>query len=286
MAKDLTPKEFKCSYGASCPGVFELEPEDLTPEAGDLLIVGKRADQLAADLGKGVGDDEYPIVIERGLLDEVLKCQADDSAKGERSSAPSSPLQSDVLPDAREPNSGAEWSLEQAAFQAANGTDVPEWAREIIKELWREVCARERWYATISQRQLDEGCKPDERTADSAEATKPCHRCGSGGLTYSSSGNGKPGRTIICRSCGWQASFDTPERGSTNQETNRIRKASGFAQWNRASAADMQPRSRILRGPIEEAQRADTATAASDAVSLTPNSTPQEAPAVPGDDNG
>jgi hypothetical protein len=277
MAKDLTPKEFKCSYGASCPSVHELED-------GRLLIVGRLSQFEAKELGINWSAGEVPILIERGLLDKVLKCQASDSETG-IGSAPSA-FQSDEFAEA----------LQIIAALTDGGEDLDEMLRQSLSkpsgqpaesiDVTHPEERRAREFLKKHQRSIDEGCKPDERTADSAEATKPCHRCGSGGLTYSSSGNGKPGRTIICRSCGWQASFDTPERGSTNQETNRIRKASGFAQWNRASAADMQPRSRILRGPIEEAQRADTATAASDAVSLTSNSTPQEAPAGPGDDNG
>jgi hypothetical protein len=269
MAKDLTPKEFKCSYGASCPGVFELED-------GRLLIVGGLYAIEASKLGIPYGHDEFPVVIERGLLDEVLKCQADDSAKGQGSSA--SPLQAGVA--GKLLAIAAKISTQTQFGWSHPDCEALEDAARILRGEPPMKTPDDRVEGVLS---LDGGCKPDERTADSAEATKPCHRCGSGGLTYSSSGNGKPGRTIICRSCGWQASFDTPERGSTNQETNRIRKASGFAQWNRASAADMQPRSRILRGPIEEAQRADTATAASDAVSLTPNSTPQEATAGPGE---
>jgi len=48
--------------------------------------------------------------------------------------------------DAREalaPESDAEWELEQRAFHAANRRDVPEDVRQTVKDLWREVVARE-----------------------------------------------------------------------------------------------------------------------------------------------
>lgn len=41
------------------------------------------------------------------------------------------------------PNSDEEWELEQRTFRAANHQTVPEWARDLIKDLWRELCARE-----------------------------------------------------------------------------------------------------------------------------------------------
>jgi hypothetical protein len=83
---DLTPEHLKCG-GGLCPSVTQLEPVDLTPEhlrcgigscpsvaavAGDLLIVGKRADQIAQDLGKGVGPDEYAITFSPDLLETVF----------------------------------------------------------------------------------------------------------------------------------------------------------------------------------------------------------------------
>lgn len=41
------------------------------------------------------------------------------------------------------PGSGEEWALETDAFRAANDPTVPSWVQEIIKDLWREVVARE-----------------------------------------------------------------------------------------------------------------------------------------------
>lgn len=34
----------------------------------------------------------------------------------------------------------AEWELEQAAFAAANRTDIPDDVRSLIKQLWRQYC--------------------------------------------------------------------------------------------------------------------------------------------------
>ncbi len=88
MSEDLTPPQYRCVFSAACPSVTRLEDGDLTPEylrcdcgascpsvtavAGDLLIVGKRADQIAKDLGKGVGPDEYAITLSPGFLETVF----------------------------------------------------------------------------------------------------------------------------------------------------------------------------------------------------------------------
>lgn len=40
------------------------------------------------------------------------------------------------------PDSSQEWELEQRCFAAANDSALPEAARTLIKDLWREVCAR------------------------------------------------------------------------------------------------------------------------------------------------
>jgi hypothetical protein len=52
-----------------------------------------------------------------------------------------------AFPDTpRMPDSQDEWELELAACAGANSAEVPAWARELISDLWREVCHRERWY--------------------------------------------------------------------------------------------------------------------------------------------
>src|SRR5688572_12348644 len=33
-----------------------------------------------------------------------------------------------------------EWALETAAFNAANNSDVPEWARKVVADLWKQYC--------------------------------------------------------------------------------------------------------------------------------------------------
>ena len=45
------------------------------------------------------------------------------------------------MPPLLVPDSPEEWDLEQAAFAAANNTDVPEWAREVVGTLWAQYCA-------------------------------------------------------------------------------------------------------------------------------------------------
>ena len=87
MAEDLTPPQYLCTASISCPSVTRLEDGDKTPKhlrcgvgscpsvtavSGDLLIVGKRADQIARDLGKGVGPDEYAILVHPDQLDTVF----------------------------------------------------------------------------------------------------------------------------------------------------------------------------------------------------------------------
>jgi hypothetical protein len=87
MSEDLTPPQYGCNYSAACPSVTRLEDGDKTPEhlrcgiascpsvtavSGDLVVVAKRADQLAKDLGKGVGPDEYAVTFSPDLLETVF----------------------------------------------------------------------------------------------------------------------------------------------------------------------------------------------------------------------
>ena len=37
----------------------------------------------------------------------------------------------------------ADAKLEQLAFEAANHADVPEWAQDTVKKLWKECCRRD-----------------------------------------------------------------------------------------------------------------------------------------------
>ena len=41
-----------------------------------------------------------------------------------------------------DPDSVEEWKLEQSAFNAANNSRAPKWVKEVVKDLWREVCNR------------------------------------------------------------------------------------------------------------------------------------------------
>lgn len=74
---------------------------------------------------------------------------------------------------------------------------------------------------------------------------RPCHHCGNDRVTFyarpTRRSKNKPGRIFLCRSCGWEAVFDTPERDSDANETRLARDASGIAQWNKASVANMRP---------------------------------------------
>jgi hypothetical protein len=47
--------------------------------------------------------------------------------------------------DPIEPDSQEEWELEQRAFAAAGDEGLPQEVRQLIGELWAEVCAREKW---------------------------------------------------------------------------------------------------------------------------------------------
>lgn len=83
---EITPEDLQCGGSqSSCPGVYEITPADLQCEisiscpsvhaisnSGDLIIVGKRLPpELQAQMEGKVGDDEYAVIIDRALLANV-----------------------------------------------------------------------------------------------------------------------------------------------------------------------------------------------------------------------
>ena len=58
---ELTPEHMRCDDTLNCHAVFEAEN-------GDLVIIGKKADDIAAANGLKVADDELAIVIDPALL--------------------------------------------------------------------------------------------------------------------------------------------------------------------------------------------------------------------------
>jgi hypothetical protein len=243
---------------ASCPSV--------TAVAGDLLIVGKRGDQLATDLDIGVGPDEYAIVIERGLLDEVLKCQANDSEKG-TGSAPTA-FQSDGSGDAAldaEIVRVHSMLLERLKLKYAgdckcgNCQLVP---ADVIMNAANLI-------SYSLPRSIDEGCKPDERTVDSAWRFDI--------------ENAPTDRPILAH-----------DRMSLMQNVSRPMvltwfKYNGLEAWRDWDGDAHTSVTRWMAIPevrrqIEEAGLpADEWTAAGETASLTSISTPQEAPPGPGE---
>jgi hypothetical protein len=62
--EEITPDGFKCSLGA-CPAVFRLDN-------GQILLIGKKADSSVLNqISDRVGADEYAIVVDAGMLENV-----------------------------------------------------------------------------------------------------------------------------------------------------------------------------------------------------------------------
>ena len=62
--KDITPETFVCHTSSCCPAVLETE--------NSYVIIGKKlsADAQAAVEGR-VGEDEYVIEVEKGMIDGI-----------------------------------------------------------------------------------------------------------------------------------------------------------------------------------------------------------------------
>lgn len=62
--REITPKKLRCAWG-SCPGVFEIDDENL-------LIVGKElTPELKEQIGSRVGKGEYAIIIKKVFFSEL-----------------------------------------------------------------------------------------------------------------------------------------------------------------------------------------------------------------------
>lgn len=303
---DLTPQRMKCSYGASCPGVFGLEPQDLTPEhlrcaiqsscpavvahAGDLVIIGKRAGDLAAQLGKGVGPDEYAIVISPDYFENV-KCQANAAETG-TDSAPSA-FQFDVSSSAifraiavpMQLKDFGRWEVdpdhpdnrEKDVFVAS-----PAHIERFIAACNEAVTRVLDLFSTLEPRPVNEGIAPVPSLRSSVERSAEAFNAGLAAaakhITKLRWMQGTfPTRAVWTREEAWAAIALALESAAADLETLK---------------ATNSPRR------IEEARSADERTAQTADASLTPN-TPQEphsaslagedvSPAVqwPGDDNG
>ena len=63
--QEITPSRYRCISGF-CPAVFDLED-------GNVLIIGKKVPFLLLnEIAGRVGDDEYAIVVEAALLENVV----------------------------------------------------------------------------------------------------------------------------------------------------------------------------------------------------------------------
>ncbi len=84
--KNVTPHGYRCQYG-QCPAVYDLLD-------GRALIIGKRADDFAADSNTPVGHDEAAVIVDVAMLRELLQPSAAgqqggaDARSGEAHEAP------------------------------------------------------------------------------------------------------------------------------------------------------------------------------------------------------
>jgi hypothetical protein len=64
IEKEITPDRYRCLLG-ECPAAFKLDD-------GRILLIGKKADPFLLNQISGrVGADEYVVVVEPGLLENV-----------------------------------------------------------------------------------------------------------------------------------------------------------------------------------------------------------------------
>jgi hypothetical protein len=62
--EEITPDRYKCSIGV-CPAAFRLED-------GKILLIGKKVDlTILNQISDRIGDDEYAIVVDAGMLENV-----------------------------------------------------------------------------------------------------------------------------------------------------------------------------------------------------------------------
>ncbi len=63
--KETTPSPYRCASGM-CPATFDLED-------GKVLIIGKKAaSSLLKEIEGRVGEDEYAIVVDAAMLENVV----------------------------------------------------------------------------------------------------------------------------------------------------------------------------------------------------------------------
>jgi hypothetical protein len=63
--KEITPDRFRCLIG-ECPAAFRLED-------GRILLIGKKIEpDLLNKISGRIGGDEYAVVVEPGLLENVF----------------------------------------------------------------------------------------------------------------------------------------------------------------------------------------------------------------------
>ena len=64
--KEITPDRYRCGFMAQCPAVFELE-------GARIVLIGKKVESpLLDEISGRIGRDEYAIVVEAGLLENVF----------------------------------------------------------------------------------------------------------------------------------------------------------------------------------------------------------------------
>jgi hypothetical protein len=64
--QEITPDRYRCAFATQCPAAFKLED-------GRILLIGKKADsQLLDEISGRLGADEYAVIVEQGLLENVF----------------------------------------------------------------------------------------------------------------------------------------------------------------------------------------------------------------------
>lgn len=62
---EITPSRYRCMIG-NCPAIFQLDD-------GRLLLIGKKAEApLLDEIAHRIGDDEYAVVVEAGMLENAV----------------------------------------------------------------------------------------------------------------------------------------------------------------------------------------------------------------------
>ena len=65
--QEITPDRYRCGFTAECPAAFRLED-------GRILLIGKKLDSPTLNKLSGrIGTDEYAVVVEPGLLENVFE---------------------------------------------------------------------------------------------------------------------------------------------------------------------------------------------------------------------